>query len=226
MRQRKLGTITIGQAPRPDITPILAAAIDPELPTVQVGLLDGLSRAEIAARFAPRPGGAVLITRLLDGGSVNIDKATAREAIESRIGQLEDEGCTTILLLCTGHFGALACRKAWLIEPDHIVPPAVAALAAGRRVGLIVPLASQIASEADKWACLAAPPLCAAASPYAGDDAAVTEAARQLRAQGAELLAMDCMGFVEHHRRLAAEGFEGPVVLSNALIAKLTAEVL
>ena len=40
------------------------------------------------------------------------------------------------------------------------------------------------------------------------------------------MLVMDCMGFVEHHRRAAAEGAGCPVILSNALIAKLTAEVL
>ena len=43
MRARKLGTITIGQAPRPDITPILDAAIGPEVARLHVGLLDGLA---------------------------------------------------------------------------------------------------------------------------------------------------------------------------------------
>lgn len=42
MTSRKLGTITIGQAPRADITPILDAALPPTLPRRHVGLLDGL----------------------------------------------------------------------------------------------------------------------------------------------------------------------------------------
>lgn len=226
MRTRKLGTITIGQAPRPDITPILDAAIGSDVPRLHVGLLDGLSRDAIAARFTPVAGGAVLITRLLDGTALNIDKRAAEAMAKVRIAELEDQGCTTILLLCTGQFAQLTCRHAWLVEPDHIVPPAVTALAGERQVGIVVPLASQIDSESGKWAGLAHPPRYAVASPYAGDDSALAEAARALRSQGADLLVMDCMGFVERHRKVAADSADRPVILSNALIAKLTAEVL
>ena len=102
----------------------------------------------------------------------------------------------------------------------------MAALAEGRQVGIVVPLASQIDSESGKWAGLSRPPLYAVASPYAGNDAALTEAARTLGARGADLLVMDCMGFVEHHRKVAAGSADRPVILSNALIAKLTSEVL
>jgi protein AroM len=226
MPARKLGSITIGQAPRPDITPILDAAIGAGVARQHVGLLDGLSREAIAAGFAAVPDRPELITRLLDGSVVIIDRGAAEAAAAEKLGELEAAGCTTILLLCTGQFAKLACRRAWLLEPDRIVPPAVAALAGDRQVGIVVPLASQIASEGGKWAALARRPIYAVASPYAGDAGAVKDAARSLRAQGADLLVMDCMGFVEHHRKEATEGAGCPVILSNALIAKLTAEVL
>jgi protein AroM len=226
MRPAKLGTITIGQAPRPDITPILDAAIGAEVERLHTGLLDGLDRAAIAARFAPMPGRPELITRLLDGSVVTIDRDAAQEAARNKLNELEDRGCTTILLLCTGQFAHLTCRRAWLLEPDRIVPPAVAALAGERRLGIVVPLVSQVASEAGKWAGLARPPLYAVASPYASDDTTLALAAHGLREQGADLLVLDCMGFVEHHRHTAAAAARCPVVLSNALIAKLTAEVL
>lgn len=226
MTARRLGTLTIGQAPRPDITPILDAALDPAVPRLHAGLLDGLDRPAIAARFAPREGRPVLITRLLDGSSVTIDKQAAQQAAQARIDALEAEGCTTILLLCTGAFAGLACRRAMLIEPDRIVPPAVAALAGERQVGIVVPLASQIASEASKWAALARPPVCEAASPYAGEEAGVAGAAQKLRARGAEILVMDCMGFTQRHRQAAAAASGLAVILSNAMIAKLTSEIL
>jgi protein AroM len=222
----KLGTITIGQAPRSDITPILDAAIGVGAARRHVGLLDGLGMADIEARFATSPGRPLLITRLIDGAVVTIDRQAAEEAAHDKIHELEEDGCTVILLLCTGHFTTLAGRSAWLIEPDRIVPPAVAALAQHRQVGVVVPLESQIATEAEKWASLARPPIYAAASPYAGDDGALADAARSLRARGAELIAMDCMGFVERHRRTVAEAAGCPAVLSNALIAKLTAELV
>ena len=39
----QLGTITIGQAPRPDITPILLQHLPPGVSCVHAGLLDGLT---------------------------------------------------------------------------------------------------------------------------------------------------------------------------------------
>ena len=226
MTSRKLGTITIGQAPRADITPILDAALPPTLPRRHVGLLDGLSRAAIAERLAPRPGHPVLVSRLLDGGSVTVDKEAAEATIQQRIDALEEEGCTTILPLCTGRFTHLSTRGAALIEPERLLAPVLPALAAGRRVGILVPLAEQIASEGAKWTTLEQPPLYAAASPYAEEDAPLYAAAVTLREQGAELLMTDCMGFCERHRQVAAVASGLPVVIANSVIAKLVAEIV
>ena len=41
---RLFGTLTIGQAPRPDVTPILDAHIPAQLERVHRGLLDGIGR--------------------------------------------------------------------------------------------------------------------------------------------------------------------------------------
>lgn len=221
----KLGTLTIGQAPRSDITPILDAVLDASLPRLHAGVLDGLSRAEIERDFAAVPGQPVLITKLLDGSAVVIDRARTEAAAQRKLAMLETEGCSTVLMLCTGHFESLHTAKARLVEPDRILPPAVAALAHGAQLGIVVPLAEQISSEAGKWNPLGRPPLYAAASPYGGNGPAVVEAARELAGQGADILLMDCMGFVERHRREAAEAGL-PVILSNSLMAKLVSEIV
>lgn len=221
----KLGTLTIGQAPRSDITPILDAVLGAELPRLHTGVLDGLSHEEIARDFAPEVGGALLITKLLDGTSVVIDRQRTERAAQTKLAALEAAGCSTILMLCTGHFASLRTERARLIEPDRILPPTVAALVQDAQLGIIVPLTEQIASEAGKWAPLARPPIYAAASPYGGDGPSVAEAAEHLAEHGAQILLMDCMGFVERHRQeAAAVGL--PVILSNALIAKIVSEVV
>ena len=221
----KLGTLTIGQAPRADITPILDAVLGAELPRQHAGVLDGRSREEIDRDFAPQPDGALLITKLLDGTSVVIDRQHTKRAAQAKLTALEAAGCTTILMLCTGHFESLRTERARLIEPDRILPPTVAALVQDAQLGIIVPLAEQIASEAGKWAPLARPPIYAAASPYGGDGLTVAEAAEALAERGAQILLMDCMGFVESHRQDAATAGL-PVILSNALIAKIVSEVV
>jgi protein AroM len=221
----KLGTLTIGQAPRADITPILDGVLDTRLPRRHAGVLDGLSRAEIERGFAAEAGKPVLITKLLDGSAVVIDRARTEAAAQVKLAMLEAEGCTTILMLCTGHFESLRTETARLIEPDRILPPTVAALVQGAQLGIIVPLVEQIASEAGKWAPLGRAPLYASASPYGGGGTSVADAARDLAGRGAEILLMDCMGFVERHRREAAEAGL-PVILSNSLIAKLVSEIV
>jgi protein AroM len=221
----KLGTLTIGQAPRADITPILDDVLDTRLARRHAGVLDGLSRAEIERDFATEPGKPVLITKLLDGSAVVIGRARTEAAAQAKLAMLEAEGCSTILMLCTGHFASLTTEKARLVEPDRILPPSVAALVQGAQLGIVVPLPEQISSEAGKWAPLGRAPLYAAASPYGGGGISVAEAARDLAGRGAQILLMDCMGFVERHRQEAAEAGL-PVILSNSLIAKLVSEIV
>jgi protein AroM len=221
-----LGTLTIGQAPRADITPILNAALPAGARTLHAGVLDGLSPDEIQARYSPRQGEPMLVTRLLDGSSMRLDKEAIRETLIVRLRELENQGCTVILILCTGEFHGLGSSRAWLVEPDHIVPPAVAAIAGRRQVGILVPLPEQVQSEAGKFSALVKMPICAAASPYEAGMEHVQKAAISLRDRGAEVLLMDCMGFVEAHRNAAREASGLPVLLSNALMAKLTAELL
>ena len=224
MPSTKLGTLTIGQAPRADITPILERYLPDHWPRQHAGVLDGLSREEIAAKFAPQST-EILITRLLDGSSVRLDKAATQTALQCKIDMLEAGGCTTILLLCTGEFHGLTTRRAWLLEPERLIAPAAAALARERQVGIIVPLAEQVQSEAGKWASLARSPIYGVASPYAADHTALQQAAEDLRQRGAELLLLDCMGFVEAHRKVAIHASGLPTILSNALVAKLVSEL-
>jgi len=225
MRERVLGTLTIGQAPRPDVTPILDAHISPNVQRIDCGALDGLTRDEIARRYQPSAGEPVLITRLQDGGSVELSRRRMRDGVQQALAALEDEGCDTILLLCTETFDGLECRKAWLVEPDHLIPPLVAGLMQRRQLGIVVPLASQMGSESGKWHPLKQPPVFAAASPYGDETEAALAAGRDLLAHGAEAILLDCIGFTERHREMLAP-LGAPVILSNAIVAKALGELL
>jgi protein AroM len=148
-----------------------------------------------------------------------------RDGVQAALAALEAEGCDAILLLCTGTFEGLECHKAWLIEPDHIIPGMVAGLIERRQLGVIVPIASQIGSESGKWRALPRPPVFAAVSPYGDTADAVLDAGKQLKAQGAAALLLDCIGFTERHRQ-ALLPLDLPVILSNAVAAKAVGELL
>ena len=56
MRERVLGTLTIGQAPRDDVTPIIDRHVPAAVRRIHRGVLDGLSRTEIDASYRAEPG--------------------------------------------------------------------------------------------------------------------------------------------------------------------------
>ena len=141
MSARTLGTLTIVQAPRADVVPIIDRHVPPAVRRIHRGVLDGLSRAEIADRYEADPDEAALITRLHDGTAINLSRRRMRDGVQTALTGLEAEGCDVILLLCTGTFVGLGCRRAWLIEPDHIIPAMVAGLIERRQLGIIVPIA-------------------------------------------------------------------------------------
>jgi len=221
-----LGTFTIGQAPRPDVTPILDQYVPASVKRIHRGLLDGLSRDEIAGLYAAKDGEAVLVTRLSDGSSVQLSARRVHSALQARLDALEADGCNIVLLLCTGAFGGLRLKRGFLIEPDRIIPPAVAGLASNRRLGIIVPIEAQIASESGKWKALECPPIFAAASPYTATPDAIAAAGVLLARRGAEALLLDCIGFTQAHRAQLAHASRLPVILSNALMAKIIGKMV
>jgi protein AroM len=222
-----LGTITIGQAPRPDVTPVLDAQVPASVPRRHVGVLDGLTDQDIAARFAPRSRDAArMVTRLADGRAVEVDAAAAEAGVQRKLTELEDAGCTVVVVLCTGVFRGLRAKRAWLIEPDRFLPALVAGIVGARRVGLISPVAQPPDQARRKWAALQIPPSVAVASPYADGEAGVEAAARELQRAGADVLVLDCIGYVDRHRAAAYTATRLPVLVSNDLVARVTGACL
>jgi len=226
MTQRKLATLTIGQAPRSDITPILQASLPADQPCVHAGVLDGLSLAQIQQRFTPQPGEAVLVSRLLDGSAVTLGKGAVHLALQQKIDQLVAQGMEIIAILCTGEFSHLNGGSAWLVEPDQILPATLAALVGQRQAGVIVPLAQQMESEKAKWRGVTQPPIFAVASPYDADTQPLAQAAAQLAANGAEVIVLDCMGYTGLHQQICRQHSGLPVILSNQLLAHLLTHLL
>jgi hypothetical protein len=91
MRVGTLGTLTIGQAPRQDVVPIIDRHVPVRARRIHRGVLDGLSRAEIAARYLAEPGEAALVTRLKDGRVVELWCSRLRDGAEPAGDQLSHD---------------------------------------------------------------------------------------------------------------------------------------
>jgi protein AroM len=222
MSPPKLGTVTVGQAPRADIMPTLDLHVPPGVERVHVGVLDRLSDADIASQYAPRPREQKMVTRLLDGRTVEVDARAVEAGVQRKLIELEDAGCTVVVVLCTAVFRGLRSRRVWLIEPDRILPALVGGLVGPRRVGILSPIEMPLDAARRKWAALQIPPSVAVASPYAAGDDGIVAAARELQRAGADALLMDGIGYVDRHRAAAARATGLTVLLSSDLVARVT----
>src|SRR5947208_12876962 len=98
MAERVLGTLTIGQAPRPDVIPIIDRHVPAAVRRIHRGVLDGMTRRDIDARYLPEPGEPVLVTRLQDGDEVILSRRRMRDGVREALDRLEADGCAAILL--------------------------------------------------------------------------------------------------------------------------------
>lgn len=217
--------ITIGQAPRTDVAPIIEKYLDGRAELVQVGVLDGMSKEYIEENLYPEKDDYVLTSRLVTNESVVMSREKIKPILQEKITYLEQQGIEQILLLCTGVFPGLTTSSSYLIEPDHVIPPTVKAMVGDRRFGVIVPLSEQKESLYPKFSPFGLEPLFAVASPYHHDQAGYEEAAENLKNK-VDIILLDCMGYTEEAREMISKATGLPVILSNAIMAKLTSEMI
>jgi protein AroM len=219
-----LGVVTVGQAPRDDLVPELTPLLPP-CRIVQRGALDGLTHAEIDA-LAPAPEEHALVSRLADGRGVVFGHDSALPLVERAVARAEDDGADAVLVVCSGSFPPLPHRRPLLLT-EALAHHAVAGLAAGARVGIVRPLASQVEDGRAAWRRTLGTPVAAAtsASPYT--DTPDTIAARaEAIADRCDLIVLDCVGFDGAMRATAARACGRPVLLVRTLAARLAGELL
>ena len=211
--------ITIGQTPRDDILPELLPLLPADLAWQQFGVLDGMAEAEIADG-SPRVGEERLVSRLRDGQEVVVGKRWLFERLERLLARLDGEGYRALVLLCTGDFPAIRTRTL-LLEAQGILDNLTDALAEGRRVGLMVPLAEQCEEFAGKALRVSSLQV-AHASPYHGDRLA--QAADEL--SDCDLIVMHCLGYTEAMRADVSAATRRPVLLARRALASALAQVV
>jgi len=218
-----VGLVTIGQSPRSDVVPEMAAVIGPSADVREAGALDGLTRAQIDA-LKPAGEDEILVTRLQDGAAVFVGKQKIVGLVEQRIAGLEQAGATLTALLCTGAFPPLSCRRP-LVQPQPLLLGALRAMRWSGRLGVVTPSVPHVPQTEARWRRDGFDPVVVPLSPYEEEDAsALARVADAFRGAGVGLIAMDCMGF-RRKTRDELRGLTGvPVLLANLLVARIIAE--
>jgi protein AroM len=221
----RVGLITVGQAPRSDVVPDMAAMLGADVDILEAGALDGLSRERIAT-LAPEGDDEILVTRLADATSVFVGKSHVIPLVEARIAALEDRGAELNVLLCTGAFPKLRARKP-MLEPQQLLLGLLRAMTFPGKLGVLTPSERHVPQTAERWRKSGFDPVVAPLSPYEEEDAAaVRRASETLRAGGAGIVVMDCIGFKRKTRDEVAHLTGAPTLVANLLVARVAAELL
>ena len=222
-----IGFATIAEAPRDDVVPAMREWLPAGVGVAERGCLDGLSGEEIAG-LGPEAGEVGIVARLRAGGSTLLSHRKLVPRMQRCVDELvRDEGAEVVVILCGADWGEIRAERL-VVNPGKLFPAVVGALAAGRRLGIVKPAAGQVEGERARYRAMGIEATVTAASPYAGEErlALAGAAAEELRAAGCDLVWLTCIGMDEAMRAVVAEVTGKPVILAQALLARLVAEVL
>lgn len=220
----KIGAVTIGQAPRVDVTADILRLFDDSLELIQAGGLDGLTREEIAA-FAPDKDDYVLVSRLTDGSSVTFAERYILPRLQAAVDRMEAEGCSLVMMFCTGTFPeSLSAKKIPLIYPCELLNRLVPLMTKQSSIICMTPSPLQIAQCEEKWKNYVQNVTAVAASPY-GPWEEIEQAAQKVREMDGDLIVLDCIGYTQEMKALFAEKTGKKVVLPRTLLARVVSEL-
>ena len=220
----KIGAITIGQAPRVDVTCDIMDIFDGKIELLQRGGLDGLTRAEIET-FVPEEGDYVLVSRLTDGSSVTFAERYILGNLQKGIDELEAAGVALIMVFCTGSFPESLQAHVPMVFPCDVLHKVVPLLSKKSSIAAVTPSPLQLEQNTQKWAGFVDRCVSIAASPY-GDWAALEAAAEKIRdMDDVDVVVLDCIGFTQKMKQMFAEKTGKLVVLPRTLLARVITEV-
>jgi len=219
----KIGFVTIGQSPRPDIIPELTQNLPANLETIEAGALDGLTGDEIA-KLAPKKGEYTLVTRMRDGSDVMVARQRIAPLVQKRLDKMSHDGAAAVALLCTGEFAGLE-SKIPLLEPNRLLDGVVPGIMKKGLLGVMVPSPDQLIQVKKRWSKVGLRPHIETANPYE-DLSGVENAAARLAQANPSLIVMDCMGYSTKMKDIVRERTQKPIVLARSILMKIIAELV
>jgi hypothetical protein len=222
-KSKKLGVLTIGQAPRNDFMQDILPLLSDRFHVLERGALDPFEKNEIIERFSPDFGDKVLVSRMRNGSQVVFAEKYISPLIQDAVKALEKKKCDIILLMCTGKFPEIE-HESILIKPQELIPPMINKIAGNKFFGLIIPDESQREQMYEWWDKSEDELIVHTASPYQSMEA-LDLAAQAMKADGVDLIFMDCMGYTKAMKRRVEEITGKMVILPRTLITRIINEL-
>lgn len=220
---KRIGAITIGQAPRTDILLDVEPILGPDIELIQAGALDGMTLEEVQT-LRPDGTGNTLVSRMCDGTAVALQEQKILPLMQQRINELEDRGVSAILIMCTGEFPETFVSGVPLIYPSKMICNIIASLNNVKSLGVITPDADQIPDIERKWSKIVPKVVPVLWNPYL--EKTSEQAVTQLREAGVDLAIMDCFGYGKEMSAYASAAIGKPVILSRMIAIRVLLEIV
>ncbi|HEY7036527.1 MAG TPA: AroM family protein [Thermomicrobiales bacterium] len=222
-----IGFATIAESPRDDVIPAMRPNLPEGVRIAERGCLDGLSPTAIAA-LGPDAGEVGIVARLKSGGSTLLSHGKLLPRMQRCVEELiQDEGADLVVILCGADWSAIRAERL-VVNPGRLFPGVIGGLAHGRRLGIVKPSAGQVESERERYRGLGIDAVVTSANPYGGEErlALARLAGEELRGAGCDLVWMTCIGMDGRMRDVVADVTGKPVVLAQAILARIVSELL
>ncbi|NNK65378.1 MAG: AroM protein [Rhodobacteraceae bacterium] len=222
MQEAAIGFIVISQTPRPKLTNELMQVCAPVRQIVQIGTLDGLSPAEIAA-LSPKDDKDTLFTTLPDGSDIKVSKQETYRLVHRCLDKLHERSVSAALLCCSSRFPDFE-SKVRLLQPSRVLSGLVQAVLPKGRLGLLLPLPEQIESITGKWRRDDIEVVGEAVAPGSSPEN-ITAAASALAQRMPDLILMDCMAYTAAERTLVRSVYSGPILTAMSASGRVLDEL-
>ncbi|MEM9776546.1 MAG: AroM family protein [Chloroflexota bacterium] len=223
MKNMRIGTLTIGQTPRPDLVASLQQRI-PNADIVEVGALDPLDYSDLPAEACAQKTNYMLTTRMRDGSLVSIPESFLMPFMASGIRRLEAECVKAIYLMCAGTFAELQSSLP-LIKPFDLAHELLCTMGL-RNLGIIAPIPAQERPIRERWTAAGFTAEVWTANATEPDDAFIAHVKQMHQENGFQALVLDYVGHPTEVSQEIQAKLHMPVIdLGELAVAALTAIV-
>ncbi len=225
MMKSKIGFITIGQSPRPDIIGEMKSIIGDELQIIEGGALDGLSKDEVFSLLHASPSAEeYLVTKLRDGTSVVMPKNIIVKRIEGVLKSFENQGITVAAILCVGEFPEYQFNGI-VLKPGDLSLKLVSSLYQVGKGVIVIPLEEQRKGAMGRWSFSRIRPNIKV---FAADSdlKKLEHLSEEIEQEAPDFVVLECMGFGEQMKQKIRSKVQCPVILPKTLLGHMIKEIL
>lgn len=220
---KRVGFITIGQAPRNDIIKELYPLLGQKIEIVEKGALDELSMDEIKS-LKPEKDDLPLITRLRDSSSVVVGKRRIIPLIQRRLEEIENSKIKICALLCTEEFDEIKSKIIFIMPSKLIFNITVSLLSQGN-LFVFIPMKEQIEHVKKKWEKTGLNFSIEVLNPYSPFQD-IEKAVERIRSSAGDLMVFDCIGYTFDLKKRIQEITGKPAILPRSVLGMTIKEIL